>query len=104
MTAVRIMLRHRTQFIRDPSRAAGWSKMSSYQRTKCAFSSILNYRSRVTYRAHFLRQKDCEMQIRSKAYRYFVSICRSLHELTSPSDVPTPTFPSLAYTAAVLGL
>jgi hypothetical protein len=59
---------------------------------------------RVTYRAHFLRQKDCEMQIRSKAYRHFLSICRSLRELTSPSDVPTPTSLSLAYTAAVLGL
>ncbi len=42
------------------------------------------------------------MQIRSKAYKHFVSICRSLRELTSPNDVPTPTSPSLAYTAAVL--
>ena len=44
------------------------------------------------------------MQIRSKAYRHFVSICRSLRELTSPSGVPTPTSSSLAYTAAVLTL
>jgi hypothetical protein len=44
------------------------------------------------------------MQIRSKAYKHFVSICRSLRELTSSSDVPTPTSPSLIYTAVVLGL
>jgi hypothetical protein len=44
------------------------------------------------------------MQIRSNAYKHFVSICRSLRELTSPSDAPTPTSPSLVYTAAVLTL
>lgn len=46
------------------------------------------------------------MQIRSKAYRHFISICRSLRDLVSPHDqnVPTPTSPSLAYAAAVLAL
>jgi hypothetical protein len=46
------------------------------------------------------------MQIRSKAYKHFISICRSLHDLVSPHDqnVPTPTSPSLAYAAAVLAL
>jgi hypothetical protein len=55
---------------------------------------------------HFLRQKDREMQIRSKAYQHFISICRSFRDLVSPHDqsVPTPTSPSLAYAAAVLSL
>jgi hypothetical protein len=46
------------------------------------------------------------MQIRSKVYMHFISIFRSLRELVSPHDhgVPTPTSPSLAYTAAVLAL
>ncbi len=46
------------------------------------------------------------MQIRSKAYQHFVSICQSLRDLVSPRDqsVPTPTSPSLAYAAAVLSL
>jgi hypothetical protein len=46
------------------------------------------------------------MQIRSRAYRHFISICRSLRDLVSPHDqnVPTPTSPSLAYAAAVLAL
>jgi hypothetical protein len=55
---------------------------------------------------HFLRQKDREMQIRSKAYQHFISICRSFRDLVAPHDqsVPTPTSPSLAYAAAVLSL
>jgi hypothetical protein len=55
---------------------------------------------------HFLRQKDREMQIRSKAYQHFISIWRSFRDLVSPHDqsVPTPTSPSLAYAAAVLSL
>lgn len=55
---------------------------------------------------HFLRQKDLEMQFRSKTFEHFMSICRSVRDLVSPYDqnVPTPTSPSLAYAAAVLGL
>jgi hypothetical protein len=54
----------------------------------------------------FLRRKDREMQIRSKAYRHFISIFQSLRDLVSPHDqnVPTPTSPLLAYAAAVLAL
>jgi len=46
------------------------------------------------------------MQIRSKAYKHFISVCRSFRDLVSPHDqnVPTPTSPFLAYTAAVLAL
>lgn len=53
---------------------------------------------------HFLRQKDIEMQIRSKALEQFISICRSVRDLLSPHDetAPTHTSPSLAYAATVL--
>jgi len=46
------------------------------------------------------------MQIRSKAYKHFISICRSLHDLVAPHDqnFPTSTSPSLAYAGAVLAL
>jgi hypothetical protein len=46
------------------------------------------------------------MQIRSKAYEHFIFICRSVRDLAAPDDqgTPTPTSPSLAYAAAVLGL
>jgi hypothetical protein len=55
---------------------------------------------------YFLRQKDLKMQIRSKAYEHFLLICRSVRDLVSPDDqsTPTPTSPSLAFAAAVLGL
>jgi len=55
---------------------------------------------------YFLRQKDLKMQIRSKAYEHFILICRSVRDLVAPDvqSIPTPTSPSLAYTAAVLGL
>ena len=54
----------------------------------------------------FLRQKDCEMQISSKAYKRFISIYQSLRELVSPHDqsVQTSSSPSLAFVAAVLAL
>jgi hypothetical protein len=46
------------------------------------------------------------MQVRSKAYEQFILICRSVRDLVVPDDqsIPTPTSPSLAYAAAVLGL
>lgn len=46
------------------------------------------------------------MQIRSRAYEHFILICRSVRYLVTPDDqsIPTPTSPSLAYAAAVLGL
>lgn len=46
------------------------------------------------------------MQVRSKAYEQFILICRSVRDLVAPDDqsIPTPTSPSLAYAAAVLGL
>jgi hypothetical protein len=53
---------------------------------------------------HFLRQKDREMQFRSKTFEHFISICRSVLDLVSPHDQNVPTPPSLAYAAAVLGL
>jgi hypothetical protein len=55
---------------------------------------------------HFLRQKDREMQVPSKAYKHFISICRSFRDLVSPHDhsVPRSTSPLLAYAAAVLAL
>jgi hypothetical protein len=55
---------------------------------------------------HFLRKREGEMHIRSKAYGHFLSICRSLRDLISPRDqgVPTKTSPSLVFAAAVLAL
>lgn len=62
--------------------------------------------SRAAPIVQFLRQKDREMQISSKAYKHFISICRSLRDLVSPHDqsVPTSNSPSLAFAAAVLAL
>ena len=104
-------------------------EMSSFKRTERALSSMLHRglsagfslypewscRSRASITLNcssaapivdFLRRKDREMQIRSKAYGHFISICRSLRDLVSPHDqnVPTPTSPPLAYAAAVLAL
>jgi hypothetical protein len=104
-------------------------EMSSFKRTERALSSMLHRglsagfslypewscRSRASITLNcssaapivdFLRRKDREMQIRSKAYRHFISICRSLRDLVSPHDqnVPTPTSPLLAYAAAMLAL
>jgi len=98
--------------------------MSSFERIDRVFSSMLhcderglshplplrtsimlnNCRARPI--VHFLRQKDREMQMRSKAYEHFISICRSFRDLVSPHDqgVPTPTSPALVYAAAVLSL
>lgn len=44
------------------------------------------------------------MQIRAKAYKYFISICRSFGEPVSPRNAPTLASPILAYTVAVLAL
>jgi hypothetical protein len=46
------------------------------------------------------------MQIRSKAYLQFIWLWRSLRGLVPPhgGDAPTPTSPSLLYTAVVLAL
>ena len=68
--------------------------------------SIILKCSRPGPTVHYLRQKDLKMQIRSKAYEHFILICRSVRDLVSPDDqsIPTPTSPSLAYAAAVLGL
>jgi hypothetical protein len=46
------------------------------------------------------------MQVPSKAYKHFISICRSFRDLVSPHDhsVPRSTSPLLAYAAAVLAL
>jgi hypothetical protein len=63
-------------------------------------------RSRPAPIVHFLRQKDNEMQIRSKAYEHFISICRSFHDRVSPHDqsVPAQTSSSLVFTTVVLAL
>ena len=55
---------------------------------------------------HLIRQKDRQMQMRSKAYEHFISICRSFRDLVSPHDqgVRTPTSPALVYAATVLSL
>ena len=55
---------------------------------------------------HLIRQKDRQMQMRSKAYEHFISICRSFRDLVSPHDqsVRTPTSPALLYVATVLSL
>ena len=62
--------------------------------------------SRAAPIVHFLRRQDRQMQIRSKAYKRFIAVCRSFRELVSPHDqyVPTPTSPVLVYAAAVLAL
>jgi hypothetical protein len=46
------------------------------------------------------------MQIPSKAYKQFISICRSLHYLVSSHDQsdPKPISPWLAYTALSLAM
>jgi hypothetical protein len=46
------------------------------------------------------------MQIRSKAYKHFISICRSFRDPVSPENqsASTSASPALAYTAAVLAL
>ena len=46
------------------------------------------------------------MQIPSKAYKHFISICRSLHYLLSPDDrsIPKPISRWLAYTALSLAM
>jgi hypothetical protein len=63
-------------------------------------------RSRPAPIVHFLRQKDNEMQIRSKAYEHFISICRSFRDRVSPHDqsVPAQTSSSLVFTTVVLAL
>jgi hypothetical protein len=50
--------------------------------------------------------RDGDMQIRSKAYLQFISVCRSLRDLMPPNDgdAPTGTSPSLLYAAVVLTL
>jgi hypothetical protein len=62
--------------------------------------------SRTALIVHFLRQKGREMQIRSKAYKHFISICRLFRDPVSPQNqsAPTSASPSLAYAAAVLAL
>jgi hypothetical protein len=68
-------------------------------------SIVLNY-CRAPPIVHFLRQKGREMQMRSKAYEHFISICRSFRDLVSPHDqsVPTRTSPALVYAATLLSL
>jgi hypothetical protein len=46
------------------------------------------------------------MQIRSKAYKHFISICRSFRDPVSPQNqsAPTSASPTLAYAVAVLAL
>jgi hypothetical protein len=63
-------------------------------------------RSRPAPIVHFLRQKEGEMHIRSKAYGHFLSICRSLRDLMSPHDQsePTETSPSLIFATTLLAL
>jgi hypothetical protein len=98
--------------------------MSSFERIEGVFSSmlhcdesglshplplrtsiVLNY-CRVALIVPLLRQKDREMQIRSKAYEHFISMCRSFRDLVSPHDqgVRTPTSPALVYAATLLSL
>lgn len=69
-------------------------------------ASIILKCSRPGPTVYFLHQKDLKMQIRSKAYEHFILICRSVRDLVAPEDqsTSTPTSPSLAYAAAVLGL
>jgi hypothetical protein len=68
-------------------------------------SIILNC-SRAAPIVHFLRQRGREMQVRSKAYKHFISVCRSFRNPVSPQNqsAPTSASPALAYTAAVLAL
>lgn len=68
--------------------------------------SIILKCSRPGPTVYFLRRKDLEMQIRSKAFGHLILICRSVRDLVAPADqsIPTPTSRSLAYAAAVLGL
>jgi hypothetical protein len=65
----------------------------------------LELEQRRAYRALPAR-KECEMQIPSKAYKHFISICRSLQYLMSPHDqsIPKPISPWLAYTALSLAM
>jgi hypothetical protein len=53
-----------------------------------------------------LRWKECEMQIPSKAYKHFISICRSLQVWVSPHDqnIEKPLSPWLVYTALSLAM
>jgi hypothetical protein len=69
-------------------------------------ASVTLNRGRAAPIVQLLGRKDRKMQIRSKAYKHFISICRSFRDLVSPHDqnVPTPTSPCLAYAAAVLAL
>jgi hypothetical protein len=61
--------------------------------------------SRTALIVHFLRQKGREMQIRSKAYKHFISICRSFRDpVAQNQSASTSASPSLAYAAAVLAL